>query len=435
MDEIKSINELLRSENPFPDNLMDLLLSEEESIYHDFKQTLDFGNELEWLKLTKDILAFSNTFGGYLLFGIENKTKNKIGLEIQVHDYLSDANNILLKVNKYIIPSISEIRIKSIKNGELLFIVLYIPKNATCTHIIEKSVNYTYEKGKEITPLKQGEIYVRRSGQTVIATHTDFEKLIERRTQALKDHLYENISKVIKETEPGQKIYIVSDKAQNNDGLSYRLSDSPDAVPIKGLSPTVPPRNIEEALSASIALHGFYNSFIPQASVLYDFYANRMTARFQLYQYITLTKFCMIQGIPTFYWLINCDREPVIQILNDIFPKTKFIRRELLLKMSYFIDKSLYHDFKSRIKPKLLGQEFEEANKYKGENLMIPHAHLKDDPRFRKVSTIFNNNESGLSKIATGMAISLRDGVQKDNQKLWELDYKLYANKIFTKQS
>jgi hypothetical protein len=435
MNTINSIEELMHSENPFPDNLLNLLLSQEESTYHDYKQTIDIDNELEWLKLTKDILAFANTLGGYLLFGIENNSKNKLGLDQLVYNYLSDANKILLKINKHIMPSILNIKIKGIIDNELQFIVLFIPQNPTCTHIIEKTVRYTYDKGKEIFPLKQGEIYVRRTGQTVVATHSDFENLIDRRTHALKNHLYENITRVIKETEPGQKIYIVTDKANNIDGLNYRLSDAPDAIPVKGLSLAIPPKNIEEALSASIALHSAYDGLIPHDSLLYDFYANRINACFQLGQYIYLVKFNLIKGIPLFYWLIKCDKEPVIELLRNLFPKLKFRQRELLLKITFFIEKPLYTEFKSRMKPELLGPEFEEVNKFKGENLMIPHIHLKDDPRFKRRSTIFGDNEVELEKIATNTAIGLRDAPQKDNSQLWGIDYKLYAKKMFTKQS
>jgi hypothetical protein len=140
-----------------------------------------------------------------------------------------------------------------------------------------------------------------------------------------------------------------------------------------------------------------------------------------------------LNQIPVFYWLIYCDREPTIELLREIFDGAKFALRELILRVSYFIDTELFQNLKSRVDSKNLGPEFEEYKKHKGENFMIPHIHLKSDVRFREVIPIFQEDNNKLCQIATELAEELRDGKRRDNYKLWQFDFKLYKDRIFTK--
>ena len=44
----------------------------EEDDRLDYKQAFDPGSEKDWLEITKDVCAFANTFGGYLVFGVRD---------------------------------------------------------------------------------------------------------------------------------------------------------------------------------------------------------------------------------------------------------------------------------------------------------------------------------------------------------------------------
>ena len=59
------------------------LLRREEGPKLDFKQTLHLNTEREKKEITKDVIAIANSRGGrgYILFGVEDKTKRIIGVD------------------------------------------------------------------------------------------------------------------------------------------------------------------------------------------------------------------------------------------------------------------------------------------------------------------------------------------------------------------
>ena len=52
----------------------------EEDDRVDYKETVTLDSEKEWLGLTKDISAFANTRGGFLIFGVNDQYKKVVGL-------------------------------------------------------------------------------------------------------------------------------------------------------------------------------------------------------------------------------------------------------------------------------------------------------------------------------------------------------------------
>ena len=111
-----SIEEYINSKDPLTrDAALFLLAYSEEDNRVDYKQTVDTGSDKEWFGLTKDVSAFANTLGGYLVFGVEDKKKVAIGLTREVADILKDSNHLQLKINSSIEPDISTIRSKEFK--------------------------------------------------------------------------------------------------------------------------------------------------------------------------------------------------------------------------------------------------------------------------------------------------------------------------------
>lgn len=90
-----SAKEFLSSEDPLSEQAIEFLLDyQEEDSSVDYK--LSFSDEeREWLEITKDIIALSNTYGGYLVFGIKDGTFDKIGLDAEMHQTIRDVNNLM----------------------------------------------------------------------------------------------------------------------------------------------------------------------------------------------------------------------------------------------------------------------------------------------------------------------------------------------------
>ena len=75
-----AIVEFLCSPDPLSDEaIRHLLAHREEDQYVDYK--VNFHNdERVWVEFTKDVMALANTFGGYLVFGVEDQTFRVVGL-------------------------------------------------------------------------------------------------------------------------------------------------------------------------------------------------------------------------------------------------------------------------------------------------------------------------------------------------------------------
>ena len=88
-----SVNDYLTSEAPLTREVALFLIDyKEEDDRADHKLTFDPSDEKHWLELTKDVSAFSNTFGGYLIFGVTDKSRDFCGLEMKIAEALEDVS-------------------------------------------------------------------------------------------------------------------------------------------------------------------------------------------------------------------------------------------------------------------------------------------------------------------------------------------------------
>jgi len=80
LENINSIQDIFSLDDPLTQESANFLANyKEEDELVDYKLTFE-NTEKEWLELTKDISAFANTYGGVLLYGIKNSSKEIIGL-------------------------------------------------------------------------------------------------------------------------------------------------------------------------------------------------------------------------------------------------------------------------------------------------------------------------------------------------------------------
>ena len=113
----KSVEDCLGSTDPLTRDLAQYLIEySEEDDRLDYKS--DFVDDQQhWLEIAKDLSAFANTFGGYLLFGIEDATNEVVGIDRKTAKLLKDSNNIQQKINRYLEPQLSTLRVKEFRFG------------------------------------------------------------------------------------------------------------------------------------------------------------------------------------------------------------------------------------------------------------------------------------------------------------------------------
>lgn len=300
---VASIDELLRSADPLSDDALAYLVKyQEEDDRLDYKLSVDGSSEKEWLSLTKDISAFANTFGGYLLVGVRNNDRSPVGLDTAVATTLSDSNNIQQKVNRYLEPQIGTLRTKQFTFEGKLLVGIFIPRSSDCTHVISKDGAFEHPSGGKVTLLRKGTVYVRRSGGNHLADSRDIDQLLNRRLDYFRESLLAKIAKVVEAPADGE-VFVLSRDPADKAGKRFIIRDSPDSIPIKGLSFTVAPEAEEERIAAWVLISGQNPLAIPPDSEMWNWYLKRHELHMSAEHRLAVAQFFLWREMPKFFWL------------------------------------------------------------------------------------------------------------------------------------
>ncbi|PSA98076.1 AlbA family DNA-binding domain-containing protein [Bacillus halotolerans] len=154
------------------EKFFELLEQGREDNSWDYKRDLKIKPNESFYQLLKDILAFSNTEGGHLVLGVEDKEHKLIGVTNQIDE--AELGSKIQTTLGYSI-NIKLLYFKHECDGETKTLgLLYIPKS---NQLNLSPKDLTGQKGAII----QANIpYVRRNTQSVLADKDDYEKLLNR---------------------------------------------------------------------------------------------------------------------------------------------------------------------------------------------------------------------------------------------------------------
>ncbi|MFK5912986.1 MAG: ATP-binding protein [Woeseiaceae bacterium] len=298
-----NISSLLNLEEPLSKNVVDSLISyDEEDDRLDYKTTLDISSNKEWLELTKDISAFANTHGGYLVFGVSGTNNEVIGITREVANTLKDSNNIQKKVNRNIEPGVASLRSKEFRIENKIIVVVYIPQSKGITHVISKDGAYTYPSGDKKTILKKGTFYIRRSAGNQLADSRDLDNVIDRRIDQFREALINKVAMVV--NSPAESnVYILSKDPSVKADERFIIENSSDSIPVKGMSFTIAPDGNEEEISAWSVLYRDNSDLRPPPIEVWKWYSRRTKIQLSKQHRLTLFKFSLWDNVPAFYWI------------------------------------------------------------------------------------------------------------------------------------
>lgn len=334
---------LISSDDPLSRDAAKFLVSyKEEDDVTDYKLTFHAELEKSWLDLTIDVSAFANTHGGYLVFGIEDKTKKLVGISKGVAYSLKDSNNLLQKVNRHLEPHITGLRSKTYRIDGIVVGIICVPQSQGRTHIISKDGSFPHPSGKMQLRLRQGTFYVRRSGGVHLGDSRDLDDLVERRIDQFRSALLDKVAKVVN-TPATSEVFILSRDPEDETGDRFVIEDAPDSIPIKGMSFTVAPEGVEEEVAAWSVLCGGDSSQIPPPKVIWRWYEQRESIELRKGHKLALFQFSLWSDVPAFYWvrgLKNADvRAALLQTIRKRpvgnYGKQMLVAASFLGKSSY----------------------------------------------------------------------------------------------------
>ena len=362
-----SIEELLSGNEPLNREVaLHLASYNEEDDRVDYKQNFDPKSEKDWLEITKDISAFANTHGGYLVFGISDSDKKVIGLTRIVSNVLKDVNNINQKVNRYIEPHIISSRSKEFRINGSSIVVLLVPQSVGKTHLICKDGNFTYPSGEKKVVLRKGTFYIRRSASNHLGDSRDLSDVIERRIDQFRDSLMEKVARVIKSPATSELFFLSKDSADTT-SERFIIQDSPESIPIKGMSFMVPPEGNEEEIAAWSVLSRGSSDSRPPPGVVWRWYYNRADIKISDKHKLDIFQFSLWGNIPYFYWIKGLKAQLIRDALLNalrIRPSNDCVKQ--ILTVASFLGKGFHSkvltetgDYKSRLAPDM--QKFPQA--------------------------------------------------------------------------
>lgn len=158
-------------------DIEDLVLTrkERESINLDYKKVLEYSDNAR-IELAKDVAAFANSAGGWLIVGVDEKSNAIAGIEKtvnnqKVEDWLS--NVIVSNTDPVINP---RIKLIDIPKSDKAIILIYVEESSNKPHMIKKKNQY----------------YVRHNTTNDPANHFEVRDMFEyskNRQNEIKDFL------------------------------------------------------------------------------------------------------------------------------------------------------------------------------------------------------------------------------------------------------
>ncbi|ABV86498.1 ATP-binding protein [Shewanella pealeana] len=148
----------------------------------DYKKTFEDTKDAT-LKTLKSIISFHNTYGGYLIFGVDEVEKDTSFVLSGVEKNLIDQQKLRGQFDRYFNQRLDltyeEIVISSDK-GDLIIGLLHIPKRSKKNHSIASIVDGVNSKGKVI--LEKDTVYIRKIDECKrVVSQADFEFLVSDR--------------------------------------------------------------------------------------------------------------------------------------------------------------------------------------------------------------------------------------------------------------
>jgi hypothetical protein len=339
----ESVQQFITSDDPLSNAALQFIANyREEDLRIEFKETFNPNSEYDWLQITKDIMAYANTLGGYLIFGIQNATYIKVGLLPELVKIITDSNLIMQKVNRFMDPQISLLRSKEFSTENKQLVALFVPKSIRITHMISKDGSFMYPSGKEKMLLQKGTFYVRRSAGVHLADTRDLDDIMNRRIEEFRESLFRKIARVV-EAPAESEVFVLSEETAGEPHKRFVIDDAPDSIPIKGMSFTIVPKTEEQSIAAWIAMSSRDSLTLPPKHELWQWYEVRTKLQLTQKQRLHIARFCLFNEVPVFYWLKGSPAELIKSMLMEALQeRPPGAQVHYLLSVSAFLGKRFY---------------------------------------------------------------------------------------------
>lgn len=344
-----SAAELTSSSDPLSDDAcVGLLHYQEEDTLVDFKESFDPQKDKAWIDLAVDCVAFANTDGGYIVFGVADKTWKLIGLDDNSAAALADTKKVVEKINRNLTPTITRVRTRMIEHADKRFVVAFCPASQDCTHIFESNLDWAPAPGKSLTAVSKGAIYIRRAASNQLMTSADFELLIERRLKRVRDKILEGLVRVVQAPRDHEVVTIVQSH-DSTGAATVTIGDAPETMDLKGKPLRLARGSTMEMIKVLEALTNTDERIPVPESILLDTYAERESIDPDEPTLKWLAFHSLLSASPAFWWLAKMKPADARKVLRHAFDRATS-RRGYIVRYSGFFGKTIYDELREKLK-------------------------------------------------------------------------------------
>jgi len=331
---LPSLSLLARLANPFdePEILRQRLRVETtESKHLEWKVTPPFGPSVTARtksRMTKALISFANTDGGFVVFGIDQHGKWLGFVEEEVKG--TDFAMIAELVNGCINPELSGLNYGLLREGPRLFPVLHVPPSPAMPHVTTKEMGERLPDGQQVIYIQRHAVYCRYSAKSDLATAAQYSRIITQRTEMLRSEMLRRVKEVSVPTlvsaagmGSGQKTIlrvsqVTDDKTIPAIRIMRDAAESSGIVMHEEISEGLF-EEINNVLETNRLLAVGERGFVLGDEIYYRVYAERQHVRFSPVTFAVLSKTALERiYAPSFFWLLQIHPSAIVELMRAV---------------------------------------------------------------------------------------------------------------------
>jgi Putative DNA-binding domain len=207
--------------------------AEGESPDLDFKATFDPSSTGDWCELVKDIVAFANSGGGWIVFGV-NDDGTPSNADLGPLKKLDPAV-VVDKIEKYTDQHFADFSLSTLTRSGSEVVAMGI-SGAAMPIVFAATGNYEVA-GKQKNAFQKGTVYFRHGAKSEPGSTDDLRKALEREVDRVRSSWLDGIQKVVT-APPGSTFSVLSNEVRlsgDQDATSVRLVNDESAPAFKAM--------------------------------------------------------------------------------------------------------------------------------------------------------------------------------------------------------
>lgn len=179
----------------------------------DFKAAFDPSSTGDWCELVKDIVAFANSGGGWIVFGVNDDGSSSNADLGQLQKV--DPAIIVDKIAKYTGQQFAGVSLATVTRNEAEIVAMSI-SGATMPIVFTATGNYEVN-GKQRNAFQKGTVYFRHGAKSEPGTSEDLRGVLERELDRVRSVWLDGIQKVVT-APPGAAVSVVTGEVRLSGG-------------------------------------------------------------------------------------------------------------------------------------------------------------------------------------------------------------------------